>query len=230
MVAALPGLRAGLNCVIAIESADGFGEYKSRVEDFEGDRLMLAMPSSRGALIVPSTGDALQIQVPISGGATIFLDGEVVGRVTQPVPIVVVRVLAVGQQQARGYFRINIVVRPLDCVLWDISGGPEQAFWRPVKATIQDMSGGGVGLQADEAVPEGARMKVRFPLPYGGGECAAAGEVKLSRAVQQGNRGTRWTLGLQFSEINRRSRERLIKAIHRYQAEERRLTAPSSAD
>jgi c-di-GMP-binding flagellar brake protein YcgR len=225
MVADLPGVRIGANCEIAIESPDGYGEYKSRIEDMDGDRLTLAMPSLRGAYVIPSMDDLLQVILPTSGGGSLFMEGEVVGRQTQPYPMIVMRVLGVGQQQSRGFFRVNVVLRPTDCAVWDRTGGTDEAFWRPVRASVQDMSGGGIGMLADEDIPQGTRMRVRFPLPYGGGECIGTGEVKMCRPHRGSSRSPRWILGLQLDQMARRERERLIKGVHRFQAEERRIGA-----
>ena len=231
MVASLPGVRIGATCEIAIESADGYGEYKSRIEDFQEDRMTVAMPTHRGAFVIPAIGDPIEVIVPTPGGGTLFLESEVVQRQSQPLPLLVVRVLSVGQRQSRGYFRIYLTLRPTECALWDLSDGCEGAFWRPVRAIIQDMSGGGVGLLADEEMPVGSRVRIRFPLPYGGGECIGIGEAKMCRvqAPPSGSgvraRSGRWIVGLQMDEITRRTRERLIKAVHRHQAEERRIGA-----
>ena len=234
MVASLPGIRIGATCEVATESADGYGEYKSRIEDFQEDRITVAMPTHRGAFVIPSIGDPIELIVPTPGGGMLFLESEVVQRQSQPLPLLVVRVLAVGQRQSRGYFRIYLTLRPTECALWDLSDGREEAFWRPVRAIIQDMSGGGIGLLADEELPVGARVRVRFPLPVGGGECVGIGESKMCRPQTQPGaagarttsaRGGRWIVGLQMDEITRRTRERLIKAVHRHQAEERRTGA-----
>jgi c-di-GMP-binding flagellar brake protein YcgR len=226
MVANLPGVRIGANVEIAIESADGYGEYKSRIEDMEEDRLTLAMPTHRGSYVVPRTDDPLSVILPRPGAGTLFMECEVLGKQSQPIPLVVVRVVAVGQQQARGFFRVNVVIRPTECAVWDLTFGQEEAHWRPVRATVQDMSGGGIGMLADEAVPQGSRLRLRFPLPYGGGECTGVGEVKMCRPHRGSTaRHPRWILGVQLDQIARRERERLIKGVHRYQAEERRIGA-----
>jgi c-di-GMP-binding flagellar brake protein YcgR len=230
MVASLPGVRIGATCEIAIESADGYGEYKSRIEDFQEDRITVAMPTHRGSFVIPAIGDPIEVIVPTPGGGQLFLESEVTQRQTDPLPMLVLRVLSVGQRQSRGYYRImNLTVRPTECAVWDISGGRDDAFWKPVRAIVQDMSGGGVGLLADEEMPVGSRTRIRFPLPFGGGECLGIGEVKMCRP--HGTRGAaaarrgheRWIVGLLMDEITRRTRERLIKAVHRYQAEERRV-------
>ena len=231
MVANLPGVRIGAVCEIAIESADGYGEYKSRIEDFQDDRMTVAMPTHRGAFVIPAIGDPLDVIVPTGTGGTLFLESEVLGRQSEPLPLLNVRVLSVGQRQSRGYYRIlDLKLQPTECAVWDISDGRDDAFWRPVRALVQDMSGGGIGLLADEEMPVGSRARVRFPLPFGGGECIGIGEVKMCRphgargaVVSSRREGQRWIIGLQMDEIPRRTRERLIKAVHRYQAEERRV-------
>ena len=231
MVANLPGVRVGAVCEIAIESADGYGEYKSRIEDFQDDRMTVAMPTHRGAFVIPAIGDPLDVIVPTGTGGTLFLESEVLGRQSEPLPLLNVRVLSVGQRQSRGYYRIlDLKLQPTECAVWDISDGRDDAFWRPVRAVVQDMSGGGIGLLADEEMPVGSRARVRFPLPFGGGECVGIGEVKMCRphgargaAISSKRDSQRWIIGLQMDEIPRRTRERLIKGVHRYQAEERRV-------
>ena len=97
MVANLPGVRIGAVCEIAIESADGYGEFKSRIEDLQDDRLTVAMPTHRGAFVIPSIGDPLDVIVPTPGGGSLFLESEVVGRQKEPLPLLNVRVVSVGR-------------------------------------------------------------------------------------------------------------------------------------
>lgn len=224
MVANLPGIRPGAICEIGIESPDGYAEFRTRVEDYDEGRLVLGMPSKRGTFIPLMIGDPVQVMVPAQAGGTLFLEGQITGRRLEPLPLISVEILSVGLQQSRGYFRINLVVRPTECSVWDVSVGPNDAFWRPVRATVQDMSGGGVGLLADEPVQTGSKLRIRFPLPVGGGECNGSGEVKLCRPHRAGDGGpARWIVGVQLDALTRPTRERLIKAVHRHQAEERRL-------
>ena len=229
------GIKIGAVVEVGVESPDGYREYKTRIEDMERDRLTLQMPTFRGALVQIAMSEIVQVMVTSEQDqATMFLNSEVVARHRVPPGIwmLVVRVLEVGRQQSRGYFRVFFPSKALECSVWDMSRGREEAYWKPLNATIQDMGGGGVGLVSQDPIAEGARVRVHFVLPYGGGQCRATGEVKSIRELGSDSRPGEPPLcaGIEFQEIIRSSRERLIKAAHRFQAEEQRLKVDREAN
>ncbi|HEU5318478.1 MAG TPA: flagellar brake protein [Chloroflexota bacterium] len=271
--AGISGLRIGQTCEITIEAAEGGGQYKSRIEDVEGESIKVAMPTHRGELVVPAMGRVMQIAVQGSGGGTIFIQAEVTGRQSQPFPVLTVRALSASQQQARSYFRADVTVWPTECSVWGESpvdhgagntpgheGQPahaaeghagqaahptpaahgthaangagshdghavpaHHAFWRPVHASLHDLSGGGAALLVHEHLREGDRVKLRFPLPHGGGEVTTTGEVRRSISRGRDAQGeVRWDVGIAFENVKAELRDRLVKAVNRIQAEDRR--------
>ena len=227
MVANLPGLRAGLPCDIDIDDAE-VGDvvtYPSRVEDFDAQRILVQTPSKKGQNVVVPLDEPVSLSVRTSDGATLYLDTQVVGRVPpsadNPVPMLALRVLSVGRQQQRGHFRLNISLIPVDVAMWEREFGQtgDQGAWRPINATVTDLSGGGVGLAAEHNVPEGALLRVRFPFPMGEGDFVA--DARVRKVINSGARG-KTKLGTEFENLDRLRRERLTKCIFRYQIEQRR--------
>ena len=219
------GLKIGAAVEIGVDAADGYREYKTRVEDFEADRLVLAMPTWRARPVLVALGEPAQVMIPSERGGKLFLGCEVIARQAEPLPMLTVQVLAVGQEQSRSYVRVYYSTRPLECSVWEMSAGASEAYWRHFPAAIQDLSGGGIGLLCHEPIAEGARVRLRFPLPCGGGYCRVSGEVKLVRTSGRDDRPDNLplTAGLEVQEIARADRERLIKAVLRFQSEERRI-------
>lgn len=227
MVATLPGLRVGLNCTVELDAPDGEGtELKSRIEDLRGDQLIISWPTRRGQNIPISIGSMLFLTVPVQSAGTLYLDCELVARSSGAeggLPLLTVRVVAVGQQQQRQHYRLYLSLQPVDCLVWRREFGESEAegYWQPVGALITDMSGGGLGMTCDAQVPEGARMRVTFPYPMGSGTMVAELRVAKSLASTVGGRA-RYKVGTQFESLDRLARERFLRCIHRYQVEQRR--------
>lgn len=233
MVANLPGLRAGVACTLELGDDDlGSEVFHTRVEDFRQDQLYLTWPSKKGQNVMIALGDpaSLTISTQDSRGrqaATLYLDGEVVDRLPatsdNPVPMIVIKVLAVGRQEQRGHYRLFVSLQPIDVAIWDREFGrtDEEGFWRPINAVITDVSGGGIGLTADEEMTEGARLRIRIPYPMGVSEFIADARVVKALAISAGEK-TRYKIGSQFEAMSDQRRERLTRAIHRYQVEQRR--------
>ena len=97
-------------------------------------------------------------------------------------------------------------------------------WWKAGDAAIVDISGGGLGLLSEENVPSGARLRLSFPLPLDEGKLEVGGQVMISRLRPARDRRdrTRFQLGVKFEDLNRPDQERLVRAIHRFQIEQRR--------
>src|SRR6266508_3352366 len=114
----IPSLRVGQTVDLSIEAAEGGGQFKSRIEDVDGGKVQLAMPTQRGQLVVPAMGRIVQITTETSGGGSVFIQAEVTGRQNQPFPVFTVKILSATQQQPRSYFRADVTVWPAECSVW----------------------------------------------------------------------------------------------------------------
>lgn len=230
MVANLPGIRIGSS--LAMEADDpalGADTYKCRIEDFSGDRLTLTWPSKRGQNVKLQIDDpvSLALAQTSSNGqpeATIYLDCIVVERMVpspqNPVPLIVVRAVSVGRQAPRGSYRLPVTVPLTECAVRETSFGTFS--WRPVNAYIHDISSGGLGITCDEEVAQGLRLRVRFPVPMGSGEMSVTTEVMNVVDVSPGERLSKYKVGVKFDDATQVQRERMARAIHRSQIENRR--------
>jgi hypothetical protein len=228
MVATLPGLRVGLNCTLELDDPAAAGEeLKTRIEDMQGDELVVAWPSMRGQNAQVSIGDLVYLTVPTPAtGAILYLDGEIATRSTGgggALPTLSVRVLAVGRRENRQHYRLRVSLQPTDCAVWHREFGRTEAegYWRPIDAIITDISGGGIGLLSEGQVPEGARMRIRMPYPASIGELVA--DARVAKCIPSAaTTSTRYMVGTQFEQLDHVQRERLLRCIHRYQVEQRR--------
>lgn len=230
MVAALPGIRIG--ATLAMEADDpalGADSYKCRIEDFKDDRLILTWPTKRGQNVKLQVDDAVSLalaQVAPNGQpeATLYLDSIVVDRLLptpqNPVQMVVVRVVAAGRQAPRGSYRLPVRIPLTECVVRVAAYGTTS--WKPIAGFIHDVSAGGLGITCDEEVAEGLKMRVRFPVPSGSGEMAVTVVVMNVTDVSPGERLSKYKLGVKFDDADQHQRERMARAVHRAQLENRR--------
>ena len=95
-----------------------------------------------------------------------------------------------------------------------------------MRASLHDLSGGGAALLTGEHLRVGDRVRLRFPLPHGGGEVAVTGEVRRSSGRGPDPQGQpRWDIGVAFENLKAETRDALVKSVNRSQAEERRRQA-----
>lgn len=230
MVGNLPGIRIG--ATLNMEADDptlGADTYRCRIEDFSGDRLTLTWPSKRGQSVKLAVEDSVSLAMAQAGSdgqptATIYLDCVVVDRLPpspgNPVALVVVRVLAAGRQAPRGSYRLPVTIPLTECAVRESSYGA--ATWKPVCGFVHDISGGGLGLTLDEEVAQGLKLRVRFPVPMGSGEMAVTVEVMNVIDVNPGERLSKFKVGVKFDDATGLQRERMARAVHRSQVENRR--------
>lgn len=229
MVQIPPSIRIGANATIEIQTADGAREYKSRIEDIEAHFLLVAMPSEKGQLVVIPTGQYVTLSVTTPTQANLFVEGEVVGRRTQPFPVMVVRPISIESNQQRLFHRVQIRIEPTGFWCWIGDGEPAPTArpqngattWQKVQGTIVDVSGGGVGMVADVELPREAWVVIRFPLPVTGEPFEARGRVMVARPRPHAGK-TQYQVGVRFEGLDKKEQERLVRANHQYQIEERR--------
>jgi c-di-GMP-binding flagellar brake protein YcgR len=225
-------IRIGANVTIEVQTSEGAREHKSRIEDFEEGLLVVALPSERGEFVPMPAGQFVTLQVSTQSAANLFVEGEIMGRRTQPFPVMLVRPISVESNQQRNFHRVQIRIDPLGAWRWIGNGTPAltqrlprsaggDPNWQAVHATIVDISGGGLGVVADIEIPKESWMGVRFPLPVTDDPFEAHGIVMMSRARPHSGK-TEFHVGVRFEGLSKVDQERLVKANHQYQIEERR--------
>ena len=302
MVELPSGLRVGASVTIEMNTHEGTREFKSRVEDIAEGEIAIMMPTERGVPVLIPLNEFISVSTVLPSAAQLFIEGEVVGRRGEPVPMLVVKPLRYQMTQKRQSFRVQARIEPEALWRWvdtaaeaaqkaaeaeaaaaaaaaepsgmpftatfapiatpiatpmttptaapavtpaaqstpggqgaaapaangggqadpaaPVAGEGEQ-YWQALTGVIIDISGGGVGLLADQEAPVNSKLRIRFPLPTGEEDLDVAGTVVLARPRPMGQQ-TRYVLGLKFDELSAEEEERLLKANHHYQLEQRR--------
>jgi c-di-GMP-binding flagellar brake protein YcgR len=231
MVQLPPSIKIGASASIEVQTSDGAREYKSRVEDIEAHFLLVSMPSERGEFVVIPTGQYVTLSVTTPSAANLFVEGEVVGRRTQPFPVLVIRPISVESNQQRLFHRVQVRIEPAGFWTWIGEGEPPptarpetqngETTWQALNGTIVDVSGGGVGMVSDVELPREAWVQVRFPLPATKEPFEARGRVMVARPRPLAGKA-QYQLGVKFEGLDKKEQERLVKANHQHQIEERR--------
>lgn len=229
MVQIPPSIRIGASVSIEMQTQDGAREYKSRIEDIVNGMLLVSLPTEKGQPVLFPVGQFVTLAVATVTGANLFVESEVMGRKSQPIPVFVARPMSIESNQQRLFHRVNVRIDPNQ--LWQYLGqgeppavtrpNGEDGLWRQFTGTILDVSGGGVGVLADSEVPRGAWVQVNFPLPITGDILNTCGRVMMSRPRPQGA-DTLYQLGVKFERLTNLDQERIVKANHQFQLEERR--------
>lgn len=224
-----PSIRIGASASIEIQNEDGSREYKSRVEDIENGLLVVALPSERGELLQVSSGQFVTLAVQTASGSNLFVEAEVMGRRTSPFPVMVARPVSIESNQQRLFHRVQVVIEPTGVWRWVGQSAPSptsrpsatNANWERVKGMIVDVSGGGVGFLSETELARETHIVIRFPLPAIKEPFEAYGKVMMCRPRPQGA-VVRYQHGIKFEGVSKSDQERLIRANHQYQIEERR--------
>lgn len=143
--------------------------------------------------------------------------------------MIVVRPISIESNQQRLFHRVQVRIEPTGFWCWIGEGEPPptarpsrgDANWQTVNGTIVDVSGGGVGMVADVELPREAWVQVRFPLPVTAEPFEARGRVMIARPRPHAGK-VQYQIGVQFAGLDKKEQERLVRANHQYQIEERR--------
>jgi c-di-GMP-binding flagellar brake protein YcgR len=229
MVAIPPSIRIGAAATIEVQTVDGAQEYKSRIEDIESNVLHVAVPTERGQLVMIPIGQHVTLSVLTVTSANLFVEGEIMGRRMQPLPVLVIRPIRIELNQQRNFHRVRIRVEPNSLWLWTGADGDtltvgndgDADMWRGIGGTIVDISGGGVGLLSDIELAKDAIVRLKFRLPLTDEPLEARGRITICRPRLSG-KDTKYLAGIQFEGLSRGDQDRLARVIHQYQIEERR--------
>jgi hypothetical protein len=250
-------LRAGAVVTVGV-GVDAAGpdarQRQLRVEDVGGDVLVLPLRAEDGHPVLLWPGSEVVLTVAGPTGAWL-LRGAVVGRREHPRPVFFFRPTEAAPAQRREDDRVPVAIEP-DAVWWWMRAGlpaapPPAALpdpvgdrlpglapgvspvgdgWRPVRATLVDLSSGGLGLVASGAVPVGALLHLAFPAPLGDERFTAWAQVVGFRpAPGAGAAGTGRRLGARLRGGTPSDQERWRRAVQRYQRFRERLSAAAGS-
>ena len=211
----LPGVRPGARVHLFLEN-DEEG-VASHVEDFDADWIAVVAPDMRELVSPLRVGHALELELPQTGGS-LFLIGRVIGRRSEHVPLLLVRIDQVGadpglgqSRDARSHFRQALWL-PARAFAYRLAGD----VWHEASCIVRDVSAGGISMLTDADVPIGSSVHVNCPVPLEPHGLAVSGTVVACRATGT-ERRKRWIVNVRFEGLDRRERSRLVGQLHKYQ-------------
>lgn len=183
------------------------GVYKTRVEDAEGDTLLLGMPYSFGKLVPLKPGEKVIITIKDQVAASRFVakvedvqDGTVaVFQIAQP--------KKVERLQRRSYVRVEIR-RP--CLFRLVSED------RYIETYTVDISGGGVRFSAWDKYKAGTKLALSIDFNTFKVECTG----KVIRTVPASS--NRFAVCVKFLDLDPKVRDKVVTWVFTYQLELRK--------
>ena len=116
------------------------------------------------------------------------------------------------RMERRSFYRLLITIPLVSAEVIMESGARE-----PVKATIVDISGGGVRLRTDADLPEGTRLRLVFLL--NGQELRAEAKSVHRSTVEGRGRSVRHELQCAFVDLSRAAQDLIVRFIFEKQRE-----------
>lgn len=196
---------------IRVNDGDYQGYYSSRIEEVLEDKLVLGLPFIGTVPIPIRIGERVSIFSPTKD-AVYRVDGEVIKRQLDPVPLLYVTIVGnVLRVQRRNFVRVPIVLN----VTFKIKDDE-----RIYTTYTKDISGGGVKIILPEPlkVRDVIQMRIELLPPEGPIDCEAR-VVWIDKEERQveNRREEIICAGVEFTNIENRDRDRLIRFLFNYQ-------------
>ncbi|MBC7319941.1 flagellar brake protein [bacterium] len=196
---------------IRVIEGDYQGYYSSRIEGINDEEFLLALPFI-GTVPVPlRLGERISIY-SVSDDAVYRIDGEIIKRQLEPVPLLQVKIdKDIVRVQRRRYVRVPIVLN-IQYKLKEV----EKIYYTYSK----DISGGGARIILPEPlrVRDIIDMRIELPSPELPIDCE--GEIvwiDRQEILVNNKREEIIHAGVRFTLIEEKERERLIKFLFNYQ-------------
>lgn len=205
-------LSIGVRVRIARADDPEAGSYSTRVEEIDDERIVVQAPVVQRQPVVLPAGTPVELEFArTESPAEGYYRAEttVLGRSEGPVPLLYLQMPEKWhRQQLRQYFRVRAAlgaqVRPLG------TEGP----WLVTKT--RNISGGGCQLLTPRPLETGAAVEGAVKLPEQ--RIAFKGVVRWVEQLEQGQ-GGQWVAGIEFTEIDERDRDAVIRFAFRRQIE-----------
>jgi c-di-GMP-binding flagellar brake protein YcgR len=196
------------------------GRYSTRIEDI-GERLLLAAPTHRGAVIRLSEGEPVRVEI-LAEDAVYAFDTYVDSMALEPIPVIgVSKPENLARIQRREFVRVDLNLpvkyRPLTLI--------RQKPLEYQSADIVNLSGGGASIVTwhplqDKGVKSGSELQLELELPDGNKVEVKAVIVRISDTKTE--KGIRHKIAVMFTEIDERQQDVIVRYVLECQYEMRR--------
>lgn len=228
----LRSVRIGAAVAIEMETFDGPRQYPSRIEDVELDTLHVATPAERGTLVAVPVGTGVRLTVTTLASAPMVVQGTVTALQRAPVPVLLIRASEVDETHSHLFKRVPVLIQPEEAWVWAGTSRPPkrprppalESRWRPLHATVVGLGGTGLSLLTEARIATDAVLCLRIALPPFGEPLTVRGHVVAVDPAGEARATTaaRYSSGMQFDDLSRTERERVVRAVNRLQLDRRR--------
>ena len=196
-------------------SEEGASGHTSRVEDFAGDDLVVAMPlDERRVPVIPRVGENLYV---LAGGDgchfRFFSVHRGHGRHEGRIPVLYISIPDVAERfQKRGLFRIKVnltaTVRLVDA---------EGKIDAPQRVPVVDLSGSGLSFAWKQRVPTETDAALEINDVPGLGTLELMTRVMRCTRIDRDEGRPIYHIGVQFQAISRSMRDKIIRYLFQVQ-------------
>lgn len=192
--------------------------YPSRVNDITGDTIAIGWPTDRGVRLPIHDKQKIWISFVRQDAAYAF-GGVVESREQHPIPQLIVRPTGVPERtQRRQYFRVRTAVSVDMIGTRPDSTAEKAAEVIHLRTHTYDLSGSGIGVRGDTALPQGMTLEVKLTLPNEIPIIKAVAKVVHSEPVAGTTTANPiYHTGIYFLSISEHDRSRIIRHVFRIQ-------------
>lgn len=192
--------------------------YKSRIEDVNGDTMLLAMPMSKGYPIISANGEVFLAKI-ITDGNVYQFKCRYIDKKHIPIPVWVVSLpYDIKKVQLRDFVRIDASLETTLQVLAEEETSNQEAT-DEIHTVTKDISGGGVLVVSKEPIPLGKKVFVSIHIPEFGLLETYGQVIRLSQPAM--DQELYW-IGIKFSSITERQRSGIVQFVFKKQLERRK--------
>lgn len=209
-------LKAGDLVKLRAVTTHGQRSYNGKVAGL-GDGLVTVAVPDDSPLLMRGPGAFKVVMRKETDNALYLFDASATARFGRGTPALDLRIEGEVQRvQRRWNVRLSVLIDPEETMLID---GDEE---KPFKATILDLSAGGVLLHTREPVSIGATMRLTFTLPGLSRTIQARAEVV--RLMQLDSEGWKYLrMGARFLDLGKDQEDAIIRFAFQEQLRRRRL-------
>lgn len=188
--------------IVIPEGQEYSGRYRTRIDEV-GERVVsIGAPYIQGEVIPLREGTVIEVTFSDEISAYSF-DAKIIQRIAIPIPVFVLELVnSIRRVQRRDYVRVPAFY---DVLFRTVT---RQGLGNPKKGNMQDLSGGGMRFQTKEALENKAILYMQLTLPNGEVQTPA----RVCR-VEKIDDGRRYSISVEFYEINERDRDRIIRCV-----------------
>ena len=185
--------------------------YTTRIEQVDVETVYVQSPIARLEVVSIPLGTPIRLGLRFSAQYFGF-DSSIVEHVFHPQFLLGLDLPEVMQRRnERKHYRLPAAILPEDVRLLNAEGKPD----RPVRATIINLSGGGIELVAPDPLRSGQMLSVRFMLE--GAPLSLLAQVIDVEPPTRGRFNSR--AHCQFLQVDRRTREKIVRYVFRRQVD-----------